>query len=288
MSIRLRRPIVPAVACALVLAFTAALAAQPDGWTRPFPGHRVIGNLYAVGTWDLAVFLVTSDEGHFLINTGLEDSIPLIRENVESLGFRLEDVKVLLTMQAHWDHTAALAGIKELAGAEMWATAGDAPVLEDGGFSDPHFGGRQSFEPVAVDRIIGDGEVLSLGATRLTVLESPGHTAGSSSYLMTVNEGGRDYDVVIANMGTINPGKRLVVEPTYPGVADDFAETFRRQKALDVDVWVAAHGGQYGLHDKYEAGQEYSPDTFVDPEGFRAAVERLENLYLAQIASERR
>ena len=271
----------------LALSVSAPAAAQPEGWTRPFPGHRVIGNLYAVGTYDLAVFLVTSDEGHFLINTGLEDSIPLIRENVESLGFRLEDVKVLLQMQAHWDHTAALAQIKEAVGAEMWATAGDAPVLEDGGFSDPHFGGRQSFRPVSVDRIIEDGEVLELGGARLTVMTSPGHTAGSSSYLMTVTEGGREYNVAIANMGTINPGKRLVVDPTYPGVAEDFAETFRRQKALDVDVWVAAHGGQYGLHDKYRPGQEYSPETFVDPEGFRAAVERLEKIYLAQIESER-
>ena len=278
----------PFAACALVLAAAAPLAAQPEGWTRPFPGHRVVGNLYAVGTYDLAVFLVTSDEGHFLINTGLEDSTAMIRANVEALGFRLEDVRVLLTMQAHWDHTAALAEIKELAGAEMWATAGDAPVLEDGGFSDPHFGGRVSFPPVAVDRVIADGEVLALGDARLTVMESPGHTAGSSSYLMTVEEGGREYRVAIANMGTINPGKRLVVDPTYPGVADDFAETFRKQKVLEVDVWVAAHGGQYGLHDKYEAGQAYDPRTFVDPDGFLAEVERLEGLYLKQIEAERR
>ena len=285
MRIDLRRLLVASV---LALVVAAPLAAQPEGWTRPFPGHRVIGNLYAVGTYDLAVFLVTTDDGHFLINTGVEDSTAMIRANIESLGFRLEDVRVLLTMQAHWDHTAALTEIKEITGAEMWATAGDAPVLKDGGFSDPHFGGRESFPPVAVDRIIAGGEVLELGDARLTVLESPGHTAGSSSYLMTVEEGGRDYSVAIANMGTINPGKQLVVDPTYPGVADDFAETFRTQKALDVDVWVSAHGGQYGLHDKYEAGQDYSPDTFVDSEGFLAAVERLESLYLEQIASERR
>ena len=274
-----------ALTCCLILAVTVSVAAQREGWTRPFPGHRVIGNLYAVGTYDLAVFLVTSDDGHFLINTGLEDSTALIRENVEALGFRLEDVRVLLTTQAHWDHTAALAEIKELAGCEM---AGDAPVLEDGGFSDPHFGGRQSFEPVAVDRIIEDGEVLQLGDARLTVVPSRGHTAGSVSYTMTVQEGGREYDVVIANMGTINPGKQLVVDPTYPGVAEDFAETFRRQRALDIDVWVASHGGQYRLHDKYEAGQAYDPLTFVDPEGFRAEVERLERLYREQIAAEQR
>ena len=277
-----------ALAGCLILAVAAPTTAQNEAWTRPFPGHRVIGNLYAVGTHDLAVFLVTSDEGHILVNTGLEDSTALIRSNMESLGFRLEDVKILLQMQAHWDHTAALAEIKQITGAKLWATEGDAPVLEDGGFSDPHFGGRESFKPVSVDKIIAEGDLIELGDTRLTVLETPGHTTGSSSYLMQVREGGRDYDVVIANMGTINAGKQLVVDPTYPGVADDFADTFRKQRALAVDVWVAAHGGQYGLHDKYEAGQAYSPETFVDPEGFLAAVERLEKLYLEQIAAERR
>ncbi len=276
------------LAFTLFYASTAQLNAQNEGWTTPFPGHRVIANLYAVGTYDLGVFLITSEEGHILINTGLEDSTPLIRENIESVGFRLEDVKILLTMQAHWDHTAALAEIKETTGAEMWATSGDARVLEDGGFSDPHFGGRQSVRPVGVDRIIREGEVIDLGDIRLRVHEHPGHTEGSSSYSMQVSENGRDYDVVIANMGTINAGKRLVVDPTYPDVANDFARTYSSQKAMEVDVWVSAHGGQYGLHDKYEPGQAYSPDTFVDPDGFLAAVERLERIYLEQLAEERR
>ncbi len=263
------------------------LWAQRENWSRPFPGHRVIGNLYAVGTYDLGVFLVTSDEGHILINSALEDSLPAIRKNIESVGFRLQDVRILLTMQAHWDHTAALAEIREVTGAQMWATRGDAPILADGGFSDPHFGGKVSFRPVPVDRVLEDGEVIRLGDTRLQVVESPGHTAGSVSYTMTVRENGRPYRVVIANMGTINPGKRLIVNPTYPGVAADFAKTFRRQKGMDVDVWVAAHGSQYGLHRKYNPGQAYSPDTFVDPGGFLAAVKRLEGLYLQQVQRER-
>ena len=264
------------------------LHAQPADWTTPFPGHRVIGNLYAVGTEGLGVFLITSDEGHILINTGLEDSTPLIRENIDSVGYRLEDIRILLTMQAHWDHTAALAEIREITGAEMWATAGDGRVLEDGGFSDPHFGGRVSFRPVEVDRIIGDGEIIELGDIRLRVHHHPGHTEGSSSYSMQVTEDGRDYNVVVANMGTINEGKRLVDDPTYPGVADDFARTFASQKAMDVDVWVAAHGGQYGLLDKYQPGQAYSPDTFVDPDGFLAEVERLERIFNEQLAEELR
>lgn len=265
---------------------SASLAAQPEKWTKPFPGHRVIGNLYAVGTYDLAVFLITSPEGHILINTGIEDSTPMIRKNIESVGFRLEDVKILLTMQSHWDHTAALAEIKQITGAKMWATEDDARVLEDGGVSDPHFGGKQSFKPIKVDRIIKDGEVIKLGAIRLTTVLTPGHTEGSSSYTMKLSEGGRDYDVAIANMASINPGKKLTVDRTYAGVSDDFAETFRKQKLMAVDVWVAAHGSQYGLHDKYTAGQAYSPDTFVDPDGFRKTVARYEQLYKDQLAAE--
>jgi metallo-beta-lactamase class B len=170
----------------------------------------------------------------------------------------------------------------------MWGTAKDKRILEDGGFSDPHFGGQQSFEPIQVDRMLSDGDLIELGDIRLRVHDHPGHTEGSSSYSMQVSEGGRDYAVLIANMGTINPGKKMVVDPTYPGVADDFAKTYREQKAMKVDVWVAAHGSQYGLHDKFSPGQPYSPETFVDPEGFLAAVKRLEALYLEQIAEEQR
>jgi metallo-beta-lactamase class B len=263
-------------------------AAWPEGWTTAYPAHRVIGNLYAVGMTDLAVFLITTSDGHILINTGLEDSLPAIRANVEQLGFRLDDVKVLLTTQAHFDHTAALAALKQTTGAQMWATAKDARVLADGGASDAHFGECTEFRfaPVAVDRVLADGEVIEFGGMRVTTHLHPGHTEGSSSYSFVHEEGGRLYNVVIANMGTINPGKQLVVDPTYPGAGDDFATTFRRQKAMPVDVWVAAHGSQYRLADKHTPGQPYSAQTFVDPEGFLAEVTRLEQLYLEQVASE--
>ena len=278
----------PIAALCVALAIVPLLTAQRENWTRPFEGHRVVGNLYHVGTYDLACFLITSAEGHILINTGMDSSTPLLRENIESLGFRMEDVKILLTMQAHWDHTAALAEIKQITGAQMWATGGDAPILEDGGMSDPHFGGKVNFPPVEVDRRIQDGETIELGETRLTVVSTPGHTIGSVSYTMKVREGGRGYEVVIANMGTINPGGRLVDRPIYPGVAEDFAETFRKQKELPCDIWVAAHGSQYNLHRKYKAGDAYDPEAFVDPEGYLSTVERYEKLYLEQLEAERR
>jgi metallo-beta-lactamase class B len=275
-----------------ILTLTALLVlspggfSQPSGWVTPYPAFKVIENLYGVGTLDLSVFLITTSEGHILINTGLEDSTALIRENIESLGYRLEDISILLTMQAHWDHVAAFSEIQEISGAKIWATEKDKRILEDGGFSDPHFGGRETFRPVKVDRIIRQGDLVSLGGLELMVHEHPGHTEGSASYSFKVREGGKDYDVVIANMGTINDGKKLVVEPTYEGVSEDFAGTYRRQKEMPVDVWVAAHGSQYNLHEKYSPGQSYDPETFVDPEGFVAEIDRLEGLYLRQLSSE--
>lgn len=273
------------LALVLLLAFTPAQAQRSD-WARPFEAHRVIGNLYYVGTYDLAVYLVTSDEGHFLINTGMEDSTAQIRSGVESLGFQLEDVKVLLTMQAHWDHTAALAEIKRLTGAEMWATADDAPVLKDGGFSDPHFGGKQTFKPVEVERILRDGETISLGDAKLKVVETPGHTRGSVSYTMTVRENGRDYNVGIINMNSINPGKRFQTDPTYPEIISDFEQTFSVQKKLPVDVYVSAHASQYDLHNKFKPGDPYSPGRFVDPGGYLRKVQSYEDAYRKYLRSE--
>jgi metallo-beta-lactamase class B len=282
----------------LPLATSAATAAArqclPDGasapaeWTTPFPAHRVIGNLYAVGMADLGVFFITTPEGHILINTGLADSTAPIRTNIERLGFELEDVRILLTMQAHFDHTGALAEIKALTGAQMWATEQDARVLADGGASDPQFGDCTDFRfaPVRVDRVLHDGDVIELGDMRLTTHLHPGHTEGSASYSFTQRENGRDYHVLIANMGTINEGKTLLKDPTYPGVAEDFATTFARQKALSVDVWVAAHGSHYRLGEKYTSGQPYDPEAFVDPDGFGAAVAKFEALYRAQLAAE--
>ena len=233
MNVDLRRLAVTAL---LVLAVGAPIVAQREAWTRPFPAHRVIGNLYAVGTYDLAVFLLTSDEGHILINTGLDDSTVLIRENIQSLGFRLEDVKILLQMQAHWDHTAALAEIKQITGAEMWATAADAPVLEDGGFSDPHFGGRESFTPVEVDKIIADGEVIELGEIRLTVLETPGHTAGSISLLVA--------DAKVLIVGDALQFRRRRLELPAPAVSQDMQqarESLKRLLPLDFETICFSH-----------------------------------------------
>ena len=270
----------------------AAMLAQgavqsPEEWRRPFAAHRVIGNVYYVGTYDLACFLIVTPQGNILINTGLEDSAPLLRKSMADLGFKLEDVRWLMTTQAHYDHVAALAEMKRLTGAKVLASQADAVLLEDGGKSDFHFGPEYGYAPVKVDERIADGQKLRLGGVELTAYVHSGHTRGSLSYGLTVHEGGKDYRVLIANMGSINPGVKLLHNARYPEIANDYARTFERQKALACDMFLSSHASQYGLHKKYTPGAAYDPERFVDPAGYRAAVESSENSYRRQLAEER-
>jgi metallo-beta-lactamase class B len=270
----------------------AAMLAQgavqsPEEWRRPFAAHRVIGNVYYVGTYDLACFLIVTPQGNILINTGLEDSAPLIRKSIADLGFKPGDVRWLMTTQAHYDHVAALAEMKRLTGARVLASQADAVLLEDGGKSDFHFGPEYGYAPVKVDERIADGQKLRLGGVELTAYVHSGHTRGSLSYGLTVHEGGKDYRVLIANMGSINPGVKLLHNARYPEIANDYARTFERQKALACDVFLSSHASQYGLHKKYAPGAAYDPERFVDPAGYRAAVESAENSYRRQLAEER-
>ena len=271
------------------LAAVLALGAveSPAEWRRPFAAHRVIGNVYYVGTCDLACFLVVTPRGNILINTGLADSAPLIRQSIADLGFKLEDVRWLLTTQAHYDHVAAMAEMKRLTGARVLASPADAVLLEDGGKSDFHFGREYGYAPVKVDERIGDGQKLVLGGVELTAYLHAGHTRGSMSYGLTVNEGGKDYRVLIANMGTINPGVKLLGNKRYPGIAEDYARTFERQKALVCDIFLSSHASQYEMHRKYTPGATYDAKRFVDPDGYRRAVEGAENAYRRQLAEER-
>jgi metallo-beta-lactamase class B len=273
---------------AILATAIGALAASNPDWTRPFPGHRVVGNVYYVGTYDLACFLITTPQGNILINTGLDGSVPMIKSSIESLGFKFKDTKILLTTQAHNDHVAGMAEMKRLTGAKLLATDGDAPVLEDGGKSDPLWTTPEyRFAPVKVDGRIKDGQKISLGGTELTAYSHPGHTRGSVSYGLTIAENGRTYHVLIANMGSINPGTILIGNKKYPQISDDYARTFREQKKLDCDIFLASHASQYDLHEKWKPGQAYNPNTFVDPEGYKAAVARAEAAYDEWLTKEK-
>ncbi len=273
-----------------------AQTGQPTGqsvgnadWTRPFPPFRLIGNIYWVGTYDLSTYLITTRNGHILINTGTKETVPNVVANVTQLGFKMADVKILTATHGHWDHVAGLAELRRITKAQMVMSDADASLLETGGRTDFRWGDDPTsrFDTVTVDRRLKDGDRITLGEVTLTAHHHPGHTKGATSFTLDVVEGGKTFRVGIMNLGSINPGVTVNGMPKYPTIGADYAKTFAAQKALQLDVFLASHAGQFGLHDKYKPGDPYSPTRFVDPAGYRAAVERAEKAYLTQLAKER-
>ncbi|HZM45165.1 MAG TPA: subclass B3 metallo-beta-lactamase [Burkholderiales bacterium] len=287
-----------------VAAFVAFLAMAPGGahaqatykqlpvtneaYVKPFPPLRIVGNLYYVGTYDLAVYLITTSAGNILINTGINDSVAGIRSNIEALGFRFADIKLLLATHGHWDHVAGMAEIKRLTGARMLMHEDDAPMLEDGGNSDYRYlqGRGPIYEAVAVDQRLKDGDKVRLGDTELTVLHHPGHTKGATSFTFTTRDRGRDYSVLIANMASINPGVMVGGMPGFPGITQAYTQTLAKQKQLKPDIWVASHAAQFNLHQKYKPGDPYDPNRFVDPDGYQAKLQFYEKLVRANLGKD--
>ena len=264
--------------------------AQNDpNWIRPFPPFRIVGNVYWVGSYDLATYLITTPQGHILINTGVGDTAKQIKASVEQLGFNLVDTKILTATHGHFDHVAGLAELKRMTGARLVVSEPDKELFESGGRLDFRFGDTPGarFEPVKVDGTFKDSDTISIGKTDLIAHHHPGHTRGATSFTLNVQESGKTYRVVIANMGSINPGVTVSGMAKYPGIAEDYARTFKAQKDMQIDVWLASHASQFKLHEKYKPGDAFNPERFVDPQGFKASVEQLEKRYLEQLARER-
>jgi metallo-beta-lactamase class B len=257
-------------------------------YVKPFPPLRIASNLYYVGTYDLAVYLIPTTAGHILINTGVNDSTAAIRSNIQTAGFKFEDIRLLLATHGHWDHVAAMAEIKRLTGARMLMHEADADLLESGGGMDFRFpqGRGTIYEPVKVDQRLKDGDKVRLGDVELTVMHHPGHTKGATSFSYTLTEGSRAYNVLIANMATINPGVQVGFMPAFPEITKAYASTLQRQKQLRPDIWVSSHAGHFNLHDKYKPGDPYDPLRFVDPQGYQAKIAHYEKLFNAQLKKE--
>ena len=285
-----RSSIAAALAVAAAVSIHVGLGGQgnPD-WTRPFPPFKIIGNIYWVGSYDLSTYLITTPQGHILVNTGVGDTAQQIKASVEKLGFKMTDVKILTTTHGHWDHVAGIAELKKMTSATLVTSEPEKPLLESGGKTDFRFGDTPSarFEPAQVDRTFKDGEAIALGETRLTAHLHPGHTKGATSFTTDVRENGRTYRVIIANMGSINPGVTVTGMPAYPDIEQEYARTFASQKAMKIDVFLASHASQFRMHEKYTPGDSYNPDRFVDSAGFLEAVTRLEKAYLEQVQKER-
>ena len=246
------------------IAAAAALLAQgnPD-WHRPFPGFKIAGNLYYVGTADLAVYLIRTPQGNILINSNFEQDVPLMRASIEKLGFNYKDTKIILISHAHGDHDAAVGLIQRETGAKVMVMDADVPDVQST---------RPSRPGANVDRVLHDGDTVELGGSKLVARLTPGHTKGCTTWTMQVQEGGKTLNAVIVGSPNVNPGYILVGNTKYPEIAEDYVKTFKVLNNLKCDLFLGAHGAYFGLKDKYEKSKNGGANPFIDPQGYKAYI----------------
>lgn len=279
------------------LATDAALAQQRvkltitnKEWEQPFPEFKIVGNLYYVGTYDLGCYLIDTGAGLILVNSGAPGSYPLIKANIEALGFKTSDIKVITSTHGHWDHVGDLASFqKDAPGAKTYMSERDAPVLESGGNLDYRRAEGRGiiYDPVKVDVRTKPGDHIKLGNADLTVLQAYGHTPGATSFSLPVTDGGKTYNALIINMDGINAGVKLLGSPGYPTIVEDFKNTIAMQATYTPDIWVSSHAGQFNLHKVYKPGDAYDPARFGDLAAYKAKIAGYQAAYEKQLAEER-
>ncbi len=273
---------------ALGFALSSALRAQDSSWVAPFPAFRLADNLYYVGTKGLASYLITSPQGHILINSDLEENVPQVKASVEQLGFKFGDIKILLISHAHWDHNAGSALVKRLTGAKYMVMDGDVSVVETGGKTDFHYGNpaKEDYPSTKVDRVLHDGDTVALGGNVLVARHTPGHTKGCTTWTMTARQAGKRYNVVIVGSPNVNPGFKLVGNEKYPSIARDYERTFRVLASLPTDIFLGAHGSYFGLEGKYARWKAGDTLAFVDPAGYKRYVAEREGAFRRELAKQ--
>lgn len=259
-----------ALALLLPLLLASGPAAQRQDWTqaklewnKPAKPFRIAANVYYVGTEGVSAYLITDPKGHILIDGGLPEGAKLIAANIRRLGFRLQDVRILLINHAHFDHSGGLAELKRVTGAQLLASAGDKPDLEAG-----HTEGRpdlEGFPPVKVDRVIGEGEHIRLGAIDLVTHLTPGHTRGCTSWMYRAPVEGVPLDILFACSLTVAGQDLTGRNPAYPGAADDFRHSFALLRTLTVDIFLNFHPGAFDMADKRTRLKAGNALAFVDP-----------------------
>ncbi len=276
----------------LILSFSFSISAQESDGDRkmnqPVEPFNIIGNIYYVGASDVTAYLITTPKGHILIDGGFKETVPQIKANIAKLGFKLEDIKILLINHAHYDHCGGLAEIKKLTGARLFASPPDATVLEDGGKSDFRFGGDPafSFAPVKVDEILKNGQKIKLGGMTLKTYFTFGHTKGATSWTTDVSENGKKYKVAfVSSLTTLDYA--LVDNRKYPNVAKDFTKTFQTLKAIKADVFLSSHGQFFDLLEKaakVRAGEKTNP--FISAETYTKTIESFEKSFQDKLKIE--
>jgi len=256
------RIILAAFFSCLLFATAACAQGNPD-WHRAFPGFRVASNLYYVGTADLAVYLIATPKGHILINSDFKQDLPLVKKNIEQLGFAYKDIEIILISHAHGDHDEAVGVIARETGAKLMVMEGDVAEVQSAASGRP--GAR-------VARVLHDGDSVELGGSKLVARLTAGHTRGCTTWTMQLDEGGRTLNAVIIGSPNVNPGYVLVGNQDYPNIADDYKTTFALLERLPCDLFLGAHGAYFAMLAKHPKRKAGAPNPFIDPDGYKAYV----------------
>jgi len=255
-----------------LLATTSIVLGQADPTSRsmnePVPPFRIAGNLYYVGAKEVCSFLITTPQGHIILDGGFAETAPQIERNLAQLGFKIEDVRILLNSHAHLDHAGGLAELKQKSGAKFIASAGDAELLRSGGHGDFRFGDTLLFPPVQPDQIIHDGESIQLGEQVMTAHSTSGHTKGNTTWTTKIRDGEKNYNVVfVGSQSSLD--YKFVGQESYSGIRADFEKSFSRLKSLPCNVFLGSHGSFFHFLEKRERLLSGESNAFVDPDGYK-------------------
>jgi len=245
--------------------------------SAPFPAHRIIDNAYYVGQADYASYLITTPEGHLLIDSTYESDVPLIQKSVEQLKFRFQDIKILLITHAHRDHCGGALRVKELTGAQLMVMDQDVRSVENGG---------QDMPPVKVDRVLHDKDEVRLGGVTIVAYRTPGHTPGNTTYVWKASQSGSTYNVVLA--GSLSSDARRLSDPPIPTLVEDYRYTFRFLKSLPCDIYLGSHGKFFDLSEKYSGLQKGGANPYIDPKGYQAHIKLMEQSFYYKLDAAHR
>ena len=256
-------------------------------WNQPVKPFRIIGNIYYVGASEVSSFLITTPKGHILLDSGFAETVPLIADGIKQLGFKIEDVKILINSHAHYDHAGGLAQLKRLTGAQLMLSAADAALVANGGKGDFQWGDTLRYEPARADRILQDNDRVELGGVTMIARLTPGHTKGCTTWLMKATEDGRTSDIVFVG-STTAPGYKLIDNPAYPNIASDYEYTFRLLRSLPCDVFLGPHGSFFSLKEKAERlARGEKPNPFIEGKSYRDFLDRTEKEFVDLLSTQK-
>lgn len=261
------------------------MAQNPKNWTDTIAPFRVIDNVWYVGSAGLTAWLITTPQGHILLDVGLPQNAELVEKNIRRLGFRLRDVKIILNTHAHFDHSGGIAAVKGATGARLFATAGDREALERGVYIGSEEHTEFNFPPVHVDSLIPDGGQVTLGGVTLTANITPGHTAGCTSWTMPVMADGARHTAIFFCSASV-AANRLAPRPQYPGIIEDYRRTFVKFRTIEADVFFAAHSELFDLPGKRARMAPDMPNPFVDAGALQRVVAEYEVAFVKELAQQ--